>query len=55
VKYVWIVEMQQGLLWWPCACGHLTRKDALREIGQSWKKNFPDDKFRARKYVREKQ
>ena len=52
MKHVWIVEMLQGKIWWPCACGHLTRKDALREIQQYWKKYGANDKFRAKMYTR---
>ena len=53
MAHVWVIEMKAGKLWEPCnAEGRLTRHEARVIKNAIWKKTCPDDKFRARKYVR---
>jgi hypothetical protein len=49
---IWIIEQKNKLgLWVPTVGAGLTRGDAIREIDQYWKVNYPEDHFRAKKYI----
>lgn len=51
MNVVWVIEIKDGKLWLPCAGAQLARKDAIRERDYDWRFNYPNDKFRVRKYV----
>lgn len=49
---IWIIEQQNRIgLWAPTVGAGLTRKEAVREMNHYWKFNFPEDKFRVKKYI----
>ena len=51
--HVWVVEMQEGRAWNPCADAFLDKKIAAGYNGvKQWKENNPYRNFRIRKYVR---
>lgn len=50
--HIWVIEIDDGNFWKPCADASLNKADA-RDALRDWAFRLPNDKLRIAKYVRQ--